>query len=87
MPCQWATDQEFQQLLDAIVSGGIAVRETGERGGEWYRGGRAMQNTLLTPEEVSDRLCISKRSLYELLRRDSNLPWFVLGRAGPLSFD
>ena len=40
-----------------------------------------MQNKLLTPEEVSDRLCISKRSLYELLRRDSGLPVVRLGRA------
>jgi excisionase family DNA binding protein len=40
-----------------------------------------MQNKLLTPEEVSERLCISKRSLYELLRRDSGLPVVRLGRA------
>ena len=35
--CMWANDEEFQRLLDAIVSGGIATRETGKRGGEWYR--------------------------------------------------
>jgi excisionase family DNA binding protein len=43
--------------------------------------GWVMQNKLLTPEEVSDRLCISKRSLYELLRRDTGLPVVRLGRA------
>jgi len=40
-----------------------------------------MTNTLLTPEEVSKLLRVSKRSLYELLRRDSGLPVVRLGRA------
>jgi hypothetical protein len=35
--CMWATDDDFQRLLDVIVAGGIATRETGKRGGEWYR--------------------------------------------------
>jgi len=35
--CGWATDAEFQQILDAIVAGGIAVRVTGHRGAELYR--------------------------------------------------
>jgi hypothetical protein len=35
--CGWATDGEFQRILDAIVEGGIAVRVTGERGAELYR--------------------------------------------------
>jgi hypothetical protein len=33
----WATDEEFQRILDAIVAGGIATREAGKRSGEWYR--------------------------------------------------
>jgi excisionase family DNA binding protein len=40
-----------------------------------------MTNTLLTPEEVSKLLRVSKRSLYELLRRDTGLPVVRLGRA------
>jgi excisionase family DNA binding protein len=43
--------------------------------------GWAMQNKLLTPDEVSERLCISRRSLYELLRRECGLPVVRLGRA------
>jgi hypothetical protein len=35
--CMWATDAEFQQILDAAVADGIAVREIGAGGGEWYR--------------------------------------------------
>jgi hypothetical protein len=35
--CGWATDVEFQRLLDAIVEGGIAIREKGRLGAEWYR--------------------------------------------------
>ncbi|HXM62980.1 MAG TPA: hypothetical protein VN950_19110 [Terriglobales bacterium] len=35
--CQWANDEEFQNLLDYIVAQGIATREIGSYGGEWYR--------------------------------------------------
>jgi hypothetical protein len=36
--CMWATDEEFQRILDSLVANGVAVRESGERGGESYRG-------------------------------------------------
>lgn len=36
LSCLSFCDAEFQRLLDAIVAGGIATRETGKRGGEWY---------------------------------------------------
>jgi len=36
LSCLWATDTEFQRLLDAIVAGGIATRHTGRKGGEHY---------------------------------------------------
>lgn len=35
--CLWTTDEEFQRILDAIVEGKIATRETGKKSGEWYR--------------------------------------------------
>ena len=35
--CMWATEVEFQQILDALVTEGIAARESGTRGGEYYR--------------------------------------------------
>ena len=35
--CMWATDEEFQGLLDSLVADGIATREEGTRGGEYYR--------------------------------------------------
>jgi hypothetical protein len=35
--CGWATDEEFQRILDAIVAGGVAIRFTGHRGAELYR--------------------------------------------------
>jgi len=35
--CTWATDEEFQRILDAIVSCGIATCETGKHNKEWYR--------------------------------------------------
>ncbi len=41
-----------------------------------------MSCTLLTPDEVSKILRVSKRSLYELLRRDTEkLPVIRIGRA------
>jgi excisionase family DNA binding protein len=45
------------------------------------RWGSLVANTLLTPDQVAEILTISKRSLYELLRRDSGLPVVRLGRA------
>jgi hypothetical protein len=35
--CGWATDEEFQRILDAVVESGIAVRVKGARGAELYR--------------------------------------------------
>jgi hypothetical protein len=35
--CGWATDEEFQRILDSVVAGGIAVRVKGARGAELYR--------------------------------------------------
>jgi hypothetical protein len=35
--CGWATDEEFQGILDSLVSSGIAVHVTGPRGAELYR--------------------------------------------------
>jgi hypothetical protein len=35
--CMWATETEFQEILDALVAEGIATREAGTRGGEYYR--------------------------------------------------
>lgn len=37
LSCLSFSDEEFQRLLDAIVAGGVATRETGKRGGTWYR--------------------------------------------------
>jgi hypothetical protein len=36
LSCLWATDQEFQNILDAIVAGGIAIRQSGRRGAEMF---------------------------------------------------
>jgi hypothetical protein len=35
--CMWATNEEFQQILDCLVNEGKATREEGARGGEYYR--------------------------------------------------
>jgi hypothetical protein len=35
--CGWATDEEFQRILDSLVTTGIAIREKGRLGAEWYR--------------------------------------------------
>jgi hypothetical protein len=35
--CMWASEEEFQQILDALVAEEIATREAGRRGGEYYR--------------------------------------------------
>jgi hypothetical protein len=36
LSCLWATDQEFQSILDAIVASGIATRGQGGRGAEVF---------------------------------------------------